>query len=271
VTDSPQALLVKKLLFGGKIISLTGLHIGGSETGLSIGGADKVVVRNPRDNAPYIPGSSLKGKMRSLLERIYCVPGASANPQGCRDFVQRRGEDTLYGPCRCAECDVCRLFGVAIDQKRPLMQAGRLLVRDALMANCDEVRRMSNLATDFTELKTEVSIDRLTSAANPRNFERVPAGASFDFELVLNVFKDDDEPKFVKLVQEALRLIAYDALGGQSSRGYGRVAVRLERRNDLEMADFQSDQALRAALQRNAIGTPLLWPEEVRELQPAAA
>jgi CRISPR-associated protein Csm3 len=263
MNGSNSARLIKKLIFSGKIGTLTGLHIGGSETGLRIGGADKVVVRNPSDNRPYLPGSSFKGKMRSLLERVHCV-----NNVTCLGFPDSRG---IYGPCRCGECDVCRVFGIAADQNRKDVQAGRLLVRDALLTNHESVNAMPNLATDYTELKTEVSIDRLTSAANPRNFERVPAGAEFGFELVLNLFDGDAEEKFVELIEEGLRLVAYDALGGQSSRGYGRVRIQLDRRVELATAAFQSEDALKAALQINAMDQPRVWPVEESVREAAAA
>jgi len=249
--SAEQAHLLKKIVFSGTITTLTGLHIGGSEVGLQIGGADKVVVRNPNGNAPYIPGSSLKGRMRSLLERVHCLGDTHYKP------AQSGG----YGPCGCADCDICHLFGVAIsEQNKDRAQAGRLLVRDAMMTNCEEVKRMPNLLTDYTELKTEVSIDRLTSAANPRNFERVPSGAKFAFELVLNVFRDDQQDTFVRLIEEGLRLVAYDALGGQSSRGYGRVRIELSARHELKVDDFSSDDKLRAALGKNLMPAPLFWP-----------
>jgi CRISPR-associated protein Csm3 len=255
-----KSCLVKKFIFSGTITTLTGLHIGGSEVGLQIGGADKVVVRNPKDNTPYIPGSSLKGKMRALLERAHCT----THP----DFVK----DDKHGPCKCGDCEVCSVFGVSVAEKnKDRMQAGRLLVRDAMMTNASEVGRMPNLLTDYTELKTEVSIDRLTSAANPRNFERVPAGAEFGFELVLNLFDGDAEEKFVELIEEGLRLVAYDALGGQSSRGYGRVRIQLDRRVELATADFQSEAALNAALQNNVMNQPLVWPIEESTREAAAA
>ena len=52
----------------GTITLKTGLHIGAGDTEMRIGGTDNPVVKNPLDNRPYIPGSSLKGKIRSLLE-----------------------------------------------------------------------------------------------------------------------------------------------------------------------------------------------------------
>jgi CRISPR-associated protein Csm3 len=263
--NAEQAHILKKIVFSGNITALTGLHIGGSEVGLQIGGADKVVVRNPNGNVPYVPGSSLKGRMRSLLERVYCLGQDHYEPA-------KRGGETVYGPCGCANCDICRLFGVAIsEQNKDRAQAGRLLVRDAMMTNCGYVKQMPNLLTDYTELKTEVSIDRLTSAANPRNFERVPPGAKFGFELVLNVFQGDQEDKFVALVEEGLRLVAYDALGGQSSRGYGRVRIELSARYELKVDDFSSDEKLRAALDKNLMPAPQSWPAPDSAREPQAA
>ena len=59
-----------KYIIQGKIKVLTGLHIGGPTTGLNIGGVDNIVIKDAKGK-PYIPGSSLKGKMRSLLEYSY--------------------------------------------------------------------------------------------------------------------------------------------------------------------------------------------------------
>ena len=59
--------LEKKIIISGKIIAESGIMIGGNNTAFEIGGTDKQVVRNPINKMPYVPGSSLKGKMRSLL------------------------------------------------------------------------------------------------------------------------------------------------------------------------------------------------------------
>jgi CRISPR-associated protein Csm3 len=224
---SNQVALKAKLIFGGTIVALTGMHIGGNDTGLAIGGADKLVVREPRNNRPYIPGSSLKGRMRSLLEKVRCAG------EGCAGF--KLDGSLVRGPCDCGVCQVCVVFGVVASEKREAVEgkpyggAARILVRDVFIANAAEVERMRNLDMPFTEVKTEVSIDRLTSAANPRVFERVPAGAHFGFELMLNVFETDDENAHVELIKQGLALVADDAIGGQSSRGYGQVKIVLER------------------------------------------
>lgn len=216
--DPPK--ISKKIFIRGTITALTGLHIGGSSVAMSIGGADKVVVRNPLNNEPYIPGSSLRGKMRSLLERVRGVEQDTG--EGGFSFSVTDGKtkadagkksDTLLG----------KLFGVsaAEDHKQPT----RLIVRDAHLTKTSKTKLENAPNTDMpmTEVKTEVNIDRITSAANPRNFERVPAGAEFAFELVLTLLEGDEDDIFLKLVAEGLALIQDDSLGGHGSRGYGLV------------------------------------------------
>jgi len=212
------------------IRACTGLHIGGSETGIEIGGVDKVVIRDPITNRPYIPGSSLKGKVRSLLEKYRGLP-LNRNIGGT--FIHSCGkEDKEKYP----NCDICQIFGVPgeIEFATPT----RLVVRDVHLTEESAQTLTERARTDlpYTELKTEVSIDRVTSAANPRRVERVPAGAVFGpAELVYSIYegKDDKgsiaEPKkdverFRTLV-EGLRLLEDDYLGGLGSRGSGKVKL----------------------------------------------
>jgi CRISPR-associated protein Csm3 len=196
--------LVKKILYTGTIELKTGLHIGGTNAALNIGGPDKFVVRNPLNNIPYIPGSSLKGKMRALVE--------IAN--GCVDVD--RGK---VGPSKDPNSVSGKLFGVATgsDNNRP----SRLIVRDAELDvdACD----FSNTDLPYTESKTEVAIDRVTAKANPRTFERVPAGAKFKLNMVLNVFEGEDEKELKKTLKQAIELLEDDYLGGHGSRGYGQI------------------------------------------------
>ncbi len=79
-----------------------------------------------------------------------------------------------------------------------------------------------NLDDELTEVKSENAVDRITSQANPRTLERVPAGARFRFRMVLDVLCEEDKPLLAR-VAEALRLLEDDALGGGGSRGSGRV------------------------------------------------
>ena len=221
----------KKIFIEGEIELLTGMHIGGSSLGLSIGGADKVVVRNPMTNLPYIPGSSLKGKLRSLLEKSHGLikPEAKVN-NGKSEWVGKLCEDP--------EKDVVQLFGFAADKaaSSPGYAPTRLMVRDGALVNVRELAESEHTDMYCTEVKTEVAIDRLTSAANPRNFERVPAGARFRLDLVLDIYNVDTvadgqdkarADRFVDLLREGFQLIEDDYLGGQGTRGYGQVRFRV--------------------------------------------
>lgn len=197
--------LTKKIIYSGKIILKTGLHIGGTNTALNIGGPDKFVVRNPLTNIPYIPGSSLKGKMRALIELKYGE--CSANNMASNNPHSRAGQ--LFGTA-----------GKNDNEKRP----SRLIVRDAeLDINAKD---FSNTDLPYTESKTEVSIDRVTAKATPRTFERVPAGAEFLYSMVLNIFDTDNEQTLKDTLKEAMALLEDDYLGGNGSRGYGQIEFR---------------------------------------------
>lgn len=224
--------LKTKLLIDGEIETLTGLHIGGNDAGLGIGGADKLVVRNPKDNRPYIPGSSIKGKLRSLLER------SGEAKITVKEEKDEQGKIVGFSvkPCECGQCPVCFVFGIPAgeskhEEGKPSAGAARLIVRDShldpqIAKDMDEKWR--HLDMPYTEIKTEVSIDRLTSAANPRQFERVPAGARFGLSLVLNVFDGENDGKdHVNLLLKGLDLLSYDYVGGQGSRGYGAVKLTI--------------------------------------------
>lgn len=192
--------LNKKIIYTGMISLKTGLHIGGTNAALNIGGPDKFVVRNPINNIPYIPGSSLKGKLRSLTELC-------------------EGETNGGKPSNNPDSKSGKLFGVAGDDeiKRP----SRLIVRDAELDIT--ATNFDNTDLPYTESKTEVAIDRITAKANPRTFERVPAGARFKFNIVLNVFDGENEQELKETLMSAIKLLEDDYLGGHGSRGYGQV------------------------------------------------
>ena len=197
--------LQKKIIYTGTITLKTGLHIGGTNAALNIGGPDKFVVRNPINNVPYIPGSSFKGKMRSLVE-IY------------------HGETNGGKPTNNPNHKAGALFGVSGDNEQG--HASRLIVRDAeLDINaCD----FSKTDLPYTESKTEVAIDRVTAKANPRTFERVPAGAQFKLNMVLNIFEGEDEEALKATLDQAIKLLQDDYLGGHGSRGYGQVEIKID-------------------------------------------
>lgn len=195
--------LNKKIIVTGKLTLKTGLHIGGTNTALGIGGPDSLVVRNPITNVPYIPGSSLKGKMRSLIELRDSTIGA--------DNRATNDPQTAAGA----------LFGT-IGKKEEDNHPSRIIVRDAEMdmANADMLK---DTDLPYTESKTEVTIDRITAKAMPRTIERVPAGVSFNVNMVINIFDGEDENKLIKTLKDAMALLEDDYLGGNGSRGYGQV------------------------------------------------
>ena len=198
--------LVKKIIYTGTITLKTGLHIGGTNAALNIGGPDKFVVRNPINNVPYIPGSSLKGKMRALVE---IAKGCISDGKASNDPKSLSGE----------------LFGVATgnSDNRP----SRLIVRDAEL-DLSKPEMFGNTDLPYAGSKTEVAIDRITAKANPRTFERVPAGAQFKLNMVLNIFEGENEQRLKETLQLAIRLLQDDYLGGHGSRGYGQVEIRLD-------------------------------------------
>ena len=152
----------------------------------------------------------------------------------------------------------------------PYAAASRILVRDAFLANAEEVERMRNLDMPFTEVKTEVSIDRLTSTANPRSFERVPAGAMFQFEMTLNIFDGDDELGHVELIRQGLGLLADDAVGGQSSRGYGQVKIVLQKLARIPVESYRDLAKLSEERARNLLSTAETFGGRLIEIEKAA-
>ena len=189
--------LVKKILVSTKLTVVTGLHIGGSKDSVEIGGIDNPVIKvATRKNQPYIPGSSLKGKMRCLLEQ---VNGATA--VGKSETVNN-------------------LFGYASNN-----QPSKLIVRDAYLT-ADSVEKLvaASLDMPYTENKYENTIDRVKGKAeHPRQSERVPAGAEFEVEMVINVWDNDSADELKQLLRQGIALIENDYLGGSGSRGYGQV------------------------------------------------
>jgi CRISPR-associated protein Csm3 len=247
MSEQTNLKLKSKIFIKGKITALTGLHIGGNSIGMAIGGADKVVVRNPLTNEPYIPGSSLRGKMRSLLERARGAENLNENKEGGFFYESKKDNEGKLkhegSAGRDPETLLGKLFGVSAEKNNG--QPTRLMVRDAPLTKESKkhLENAPNTDMPMTEVKTEVNIDRITSAANPRQFERVPAGAVFAFELVLTLLEGDNETQFLNLIREGLELVQHDSLGGHGSRGYGAVEFSVETLQERTMQNFQQDQA----------------------------
>lgn len=197
----------------------SGLHIGAGDNEMRIGGTDKPVVKNPLDGQPYIPGSSLKGKIRSLLEwQLGLVEPANGQPFSFQHLARH---DTP------AARDLLRLFGGApggeTDALVDAIGPTRLAFWDCPL-NPGWLARLRERHLLSTETKSENSIDRISGvAAHPRFTERVIAGAEFDFRLTLKVIDGED---LLPLLLRGLRLLAADSLGGSGSRGYGKIVWR---------------------------------------------
>ena len=220
-------ILLGKIIIKGRIKLKTGLHIGAQRETMDIGGVDNPIIKDPITGLPYIPGSSLKGKLRSLLEK---AKNAEQPPEkrGCGEdkFFNRKIKDKpemWIHACdkeyeKIKSCEICRLFGTR--GKKGDNFPARVLVRDAFLTKEFEKR-----GDEIIEIKYETAIDRITSAANPRPMERVPPGVEFEFEVVYNVEDEETKEQDLKNLFSAMKMLEDDYLGGCGSRGYGKVEI----------------------------------------------
>lgn len=230
--------MMGKVVITGSIQLMTGLHIGGAAAGLDIGGVDNPIIRHPVTREPYIPGSSLRGKIRSLLERAYNLP--------LNKKVQDVRLHECYSESEYQQCPICHVFGVSPGERELDISQGeqadrrgewasykptRLVVRDVAL-HSDSKAKLEQADTDlpYTEVKWEASIDRITSAAVPRQNERVPAGTRFEpFEMIYTLYRLNGndwqrDAEWLKVLFEGMRLLEDDYLGGYGSRGAGKIA-----------------------------------------------
>jgi CRISPR-associated protein Csm3 len=226
-TAKTQLQLIGKLILSGDLHCETGLHIGAGKGSLEIGGADNPVVKDAF-GLPYVPGSSLRGRLRSLLEQALGL----TSPAELVYLSKRRGQEVRIHQSDRPDDEICLLFGRSpgrverVEGEATESHAAtpaRLTVYDAPLAPESITAQMrENLDEEITEVKSENSIDRITSQSNPRTLERVPAGARFHVRMVLDVLCEEDKALASRLL-EGLRLLEDDALGGGGSRGSGRV------------------------------------------------
>lgn len=226
-TAQTELRFIGKLILEGDLECQTGLHIGAGKGSLEIGGADNPVVKDAF-GLPYVPGSSLRGKLRSLLEQS----SGMAVPSELVFLSKRKGQEVRIHQSERPDDEICLLFGRnpgRMDRvsgesfESSAASPARLTVYDAPLAVESITAQMrENLDDELTEVKSENAIDRITSQANPRTLERVPAGARFHFRMVLDILCDEDRELVPRLV-ESLRLLEDDSLGGGGSRGSGRV------------------------------------------------
>ena len=226
-TAETKLQLQGKLVLTGTLHCETGLHIGAGKGSLEIGGADNPVVKDAY-GLPYIPGSSLRGRLRSLLEHSMGL----VSPAELVYLSRRRGQEVRIHQSDRPGDEVCLLFGrnsgrmdrvegESTDAR--LATPARLTVYDAPLDQDSITAAMrENLDDEITEVKSENAIDRITAQASPRTLERVPSGARFCVRMVLDILCDEDRELAASVVA-GLRLLEDDALGGGGSRGSGRV------------------------------------------------
>jgi len=218
-----------KILIKGTLTLETGMHIGGSEVELEIGGIDKAVVKEKSTGIPYIPGSSLKGKLRNLI----------AKKMGYRNLENDIGETLI-------------LFGEGASKEKR-RHAGYLIIRDAFYCG------LSFDPKTGLEEKSENTIDRINGMAKPRNIERVVRGAKFGLDMILDVYetfevkttnKDRNEPEtyffnLLNTLRLGFRLLEKDYLGGSGTRGYGKISIHF---SPLVKVEFLPDGSLKQTI-----------------------
>lgn len=192
-----------KLEISGVIESLTGLHIGGGSQFAAIGAVDSVVIKDIQDDLPMIPGSSLKGKLRSLLSKQLS--------DGKLPKEHNQDDDRIK-----------RLFGHA-ESKNP--KTSGIYFSDIFMSE-ESREELENSDMDATEIKFENTITRSTGVANPRQIERAIKGIRYDMSLIYNIENESEIEEDFKLLKMAFKLLKYDYLGANGSRGYGRVDIK---------------------------------------------
>lgn len=187
-----------KMKISADLEVLTGLHIGGSTVFSAIGSVDSPVIRDAATGLPIIPGSSLKGKLRTLLARSVS-----------NSIVPNKSPDD-DAP------EIKRLFGGDKGETK-----SRLQFVDAFLKNKEQFRE-----TGVTEIKFENTINRMSGVANPRQIERVIRGCVFDFRVIYDIVEENEILDDFEYFAKALKLLTMDYLGGHGTRGYGRVRFK---------------------------------------------
>lgn len=194
----------ERVMIKFKINVKTGLHIGGNKETFGIGGIDSPVIKDPITNEPIIPGSSLKGKMRMLITNVL--------QKGIEEEITKK----LFGSSQTKNKE--NDYGIT-----------RIIFRDMFLTAESKDNLQKHLGKNFfTEVKAENKIDHIKCQANPRFIERVPAGAVFEGECIVNILEQDDKNELINLIKQGFELVNNNTLGGSGSRGYGKVEIVVE-------------------------------------------
>lgn len=215
--------LVRMNTIKGKLVLQSGLHIGAGDSEMHIGGTDNPVIKHPHSREPYIPGSSIKGKVRSLLElRSGLMVHTEGSPLRTNVLKKVNGKE------RQEAISILQLFGVSGADSDEAKEVGPTRASFADCSLSQESRELASAKNwPLTEVKSENSIDRIKGTAlNPRFTERVPAGLSFDFSI--NIKEMEGDANLSDFLLQGLKLLELDALGGSGSRGYGRIRFQFQ-------------------------------------------
>lgn len=208
-------MMYAKIQIKGKIEVVTGMHIGGSSAFSAIGAVDSPVMKDSRTNLPLLPGSSLKGKMRTLLAKSYN-----------KEWVENRDYDDER---------ILRLFG---STKKNAVRRGRLLFSDMALENAQKLRELG--VNSLTEVKFENNISRTTAVAMPRQIERVIRGAEFGLDMIYDAEEENELVEDFRVLSDGIRLLQYDYIGGHGSRGYGKIRFH-ELKTEVVVGDIKED------------------------------
>ena len=217
MSENNKNVLRGKLITQGDLLVKTGMHIGGGSDYAPIGSVDSPFVRDPLTQEPIVPGSSLKGKIRTLLARY-------------------RSKQYIVNDIKADDEVLKRLFGSTSPQV-----ISRLQFQD-LFVSGESKLLFESIETDtyMGEVKFENKINRLDGTANPRQIERVPAGTKFVFQLVYTVIDETEIEEDLETLRTGIKLLELDYLGGHGTRGYGRVSIE-----NMKVTSFPDNDALR--------------------------
>lgn len=217
MSENNKNVLRGKLIIQGDLLVKTGMHIGGGSDYAPIGSVDSPFVRDPLTQEPIVPGSSLKGKIRTLLARY-------------------RSKKYIVDEIKDDDEVIKRLFGDTSFQIISRLQFQDLFVSE------ESKLLFESIETDtyMGEVKFENKINRLDGTANPRQIERVPAGTKFVFQLVYTVIDETEIEEDLETLRTGIKLLELDYLGGHGTRGYGRVSIE-----NMKVTSFPDNDALR--------------------------
>lgn len=221
-------------VISGTILCETGLHIGGSNDSVEIGGSDNVVIRDGLTNYPYIPGSSLKGKLRSLIELN--------DDKFVKNLIAKEKKEKI--PYEDYVSTAVKIFGGAVDEGT-IDFPTRIIVRDSYPTEetIDNWKKYDDVING-AELKYENKLSRINAKAKLRNIERVPKSSEFNFEIVFSVYDEDEENNILEIFN-AMNLLEDNYLGGSGSRGFGQVKfknISIVKRNQSYYKDNVSEE-----------------------------